>query len=80
MGNGPVFFTGFQCRTRLCGWCNIIERMIVGIDTGSFNAARGFVGGATFNGLDMEFGEICFNAARGFVGGATRERTKSLHL
>ena len=36
----------FQCRTRLCGWCNRCmyssPRDILG-----FNAARGFVGGAT---------------------------------
>ena len=48
-----------------------------------FNAARGFVGGAAFNGLDMEFGAISgFNAARGFVGGAAilKENLARLHL
>ena len=38
----------------------------------SFNAARGFVGGAAWGqktSLMME--STCFNAARGFVGGAT---------
>ena len=36
----------FQCRTRLCGWCN--GRSGVLMETfGRFNAARGFVGGAT---------------------------------
>ena len=38
----------FQCRTRLCGWCNLVrdhsQQMFY-----RFNAARGFVGGATFN-------------------------------
>ena len=35
----------FQCRTRLCGWCSskCYEKFRRG---GSFNAARGFVGGA----------------------------------
>ena len=36
-----------------------------------FNAARGFVGGAT-NSIDIEkVQDLGFNAARGFVGGAT---------
>ena len=40
-------------------------------DLDSFNAARGFVGGATE--LCMQYDKIHggFNAARGFVGGAT---------
>ena len=37
-----------------------------------FNAARGFVGGATLNGGCKFLTIPCFNAARGFVGGATR--------
>ena len=36
-----------------------------------FNAARGFVGGATQMLLTGDRGSDCFNAARGFVGGAT---------
>ena len=40
-------FLGFQCRTRLCGWCSRrCSRSIMGM-TVRFNAARGFVGGAT---------------------------------
>ena len=36
-----------------------------------FNAARGFVGGAT-RAIRMKcYPDGCFNAARGFVGGAT---------
>ena len=37
----------------------------------SFNAARGFVGGATHNPCEHAALRRCFNAARGFVGGAT---------
>ena len=38
---------------------------------GSFNAARGFVGGARkMHGRDIS-SYSCFNAARGFVGGAS---------
>ena len=36
-----------------------------------FNAARGFVGGATANMSEMHMKLLSFNAARGFVGGAT---------
>ena len=36
-----------------------------------FNAARGFVGGATYMALCMGMAkDLSFNAARGFVGGA----------
>ena len=35
----------FQCRTRLCWWCKSVSRDIYYI-CWSFNAARGFVGGA----------------------------------
>ena len=37
-----------------------------------FNAARGFVGGATPSGQGSAGLCSCFNAARGFVGGATK--------
>ena len=37
----------FQCRTRLCGGCNGHLCMYMTVPSGSFNAARGFVGGAT---------------------------------
>ena len=37
----------------------------------SFNAARGFVGGATRFALRLSLRLAGFNAARGFVGGAT---------
>ena len=36
-----------------------------------FNAARGFVGGATMEVFMEVMFTICFNAARGFVCGAT---------
>ena len=36
----------------------------------SFNAARGFVGGARSSAGSVQGGAECFNAARGFVGGA----------
>ena len=64
----------FQCRTRLCGWCNKIVREAEAY-LNSFNAARGFVGGAT--GLPSKHPRallMSFNAARGFVGGATLAR------
>ena len=35
----------FQCRTRLCGWCSVVAESIK-FSKRSFNAARGFVGGA----------------------------------
>ena len=37
----------FQCRTRLCGWCNP-QHLALSLGSSGFNAARGFVGGATF--------------------------------
>ena len=61
----------FQCRTRLCGWCNV-EDCGIKFANLCFNAARGFVGGATasiYVATDRSNG---FNAARGFVGGATK--------
>ena len=36
----------FQCRTRLCGWCSFVVTLLKFLPMG-FNAARGFVGGAT---------------------------------
>ena len=41
-----IYQSKFQCRTRLCGWCNGLESKDY-MAIGSFNAARGFVGGAT---------------------------------
>ena len=69
---GEVVDLWFQCRTRLCGWCNTLydnEGKVVRV---SFNAARGFVGGATDQALGYDPPVRSFNAARGFVGGATR--------
>ena len=37
----------FQCRTRLCGWCND-NLAPYAVHFLGFNAARGFVGGATW--------------------------------
>ena len=60
----------FQCRTRLCGWCN--EQVLTFRSTSTcFNAARGFVGGATPKIRSSLASSLSFNAARGFVGGAT---------
>ena len=62
----------FQCRTRLCGWCNSDSHCPRMCRLGRFNAARGFVGGATLDAPEMLVCEFGFNAARGFVGGATK--------
>ena len=40
-------FSEFQCRTRLCGWCNWKAQSMVS-SCPCFNAARGFVGGARY--------------------------------
>ena len=45
-----IFQEAFQCRTRLCGWCNITCDFGYIQHTFGFNAARGFVGGATLEG------------------------------
>ena len=44
-----------------------------------FNAARGFVDGATKTVRRVTPCRICFNAARGFVGGATAENASDRH-
>ena len=61
----------FQCRTRLCGWCNNNAFWNNVTSILSFNAARGFVGGATADAKIIFVSKSGFNAARGFVGGAT---------
>ena len=38
--------SGFQCRTRLCGWCSFLMCAKTNGEASGFNAARGFVGGA----------------------------------
>ena len=60
----------FQCRTRLCGWCNNMIKLGT-VCLSGFNAARGFVGGATTARVRAAGWAGSFNAARGFVGGAT---------
>ena len=60
----------FQCRTRLCGWCNRDHHATAEYLNQCFNAARGFVGGATQSDSESRGSLQCFNAARGFVGGA----------
>ena len=47
----------FQCRTRLCGWCNWGRQHRDGKETLGFNAARGFVGGAASNVKSLTFVE-----------------------
>ena len=59
----------FQCRTRLCGWCSAAG-CCSSLCSRSFNAARGFVGGAAQFKESRQENPVCFNAARGFVGGA----------
>ncbi len=59
----------FQCRTRLCGWCSAAG-CCSSLCSRSFNAARGFVGGAAIPLLGGLYYQYSFNAARGFVGGA----------
>ena len=44
--SGEHVALAFQCRTRLCGWCNS-ESSRKALRLSAFNAARGFVGGAT---------------------------------
>ena len=66
----------FQCRTRLCGWCSIMQTEETRFFA-SFNAARGFVGGAApIEGATAD-SQNRFNAARGFVGGAARKNRRS---
>ena len=60
----------FQCRTRLCGWCSTEKQTLSKRAHESFNAARGFVGGAASTVEDELYDLHGFNAARGFVGGA----------
>ena len=60
----------FQCRTRLCGWCSTGPNRSLTTTRSSFNAARGFVGGAACRGRRLLPCPAGFNAARGFVGGA----------
>ena len=61
----------FQCRTRLCGWCSQLDQKGSFLWK-SFNAARGFVGGAAPTTTSPISCSLGFNAARGFVGGAAR--------
>ena len=63
---------GFQCRTRLCVWCNRENRWMSDVNHQSFNAARGFVCGATLMYNINVTSARGFNAARGFVCGATK--------
>ena len=46
----------------------------------SFNAARGFVGGAAPRRSTSLPRRICFNAARGFVGGAAYQRVWNIFI
>ena len=48
-------------------------------DYASFNAARGFVGGAARKG-EILVADYGFNAARGFVGGAAMNNKNSASL
>ena len=67
---GAPHFMEFQCRTRLCGWCNPHGtrrsgcRRVVSMP----HAALWVVQLARFSGTQSR---RSFNAARGFVGGAT---------
>ena len=63
----------FQCRTRLCGWCNKFPvRKFIGVSEVSMPHAALWVvqpGSSVLDSLIMSR----FNAARGFVGGAARK-------
>ena len=73
MGSGWIFIVLFQCRTRLCGWCNrdcyIRSRwqFSVSMPHAALWVVQPSRGGA---GFVVHSG---FNAARGFVGGATKD-------
>ena len=61
----------FQCRTRLCGWCNSTpdQKGIGGCYVSMPHAALWVV--QRDGSRRRVQGGGCFNAARGFVGGAT---------
>ena len=61
----------FQCRTRLCGWCNSYGSIPIRVTHDSFNAARGFVGGAARHLSGKRSPSNGFNAARSMICGAT---------
>ena len=68
----------FQCRTRLSMWCNL-GRGGSASEYPCFNAARGFLCGATSRRAYAGWPPDGFNAARGFLCGATtqsRQRAK----
>ena len=61
----------FQCRTRLCGWCNGFDEdvRIIEVPVSMPHAALWVV--QHDRGLRFSVSDSRFNAARGFVGGAT---------
>ena len=61
----------FQCRTRLCGWCNLMKRFAL-IGLLAFQCRTRLCGWCNWVVDSCGWGQfLCFNAARGFVGGAT---------
>ena len=66
----------FQCRTQHFMWCNNDERDSRG-SSGSFNAARSILCGAT--GMEVSRRRTtCFNAARSILCGATMKKNFTL--
>ena len=58
---------GFQCRTRLCGWCSK-EEFHHEKQCDRFNAARGFVGGATTRRLSLPLAAMSFQCRTRLCG------------
>ena len=66
----------FQCRTRLCGWCNDSGTYSFVLSQIGFNAARGFVGGATTIG-QFDEASVLFQCRTRLCGWCSFARTKS---
>ena len=103
--DAKIVFVSFQCRTRLCGWCNRLPTMI-SIGSWRFQCRTRLCGWCNMQQRIADYGRIPvsmphaalwvvqhedsayatvgnagFNAARGFVGGATRlQRSNSASL
>ena len=63
-----VSFIAFQCRTRLCGWCNNFCCRSPLPRSRGFNAARGFVGGATTEWRGNDYETITFQCRTRLCG------------
>ena len=65
-----IYQSKFQCRTRLCGWCNV-RQFYVCDNSCTFQCRTRLCGWCNENAPDNPVPNKGFNAARGFVGGAT---------